>query len=292
VLTKVGNLPNSKLNTQNSKLTIDTPFLKIYSGFGGKQFFKAGRFGFEEIISLITNLSVQQMIYLQNLFKEILKVKLYRFRSLVDNTDYCRLKEILETRKFHCSRFPDLNDPMEGVYVSYYPKEIIDLIFKIKMGYKICSFSHEKEFSNPLLWGYYANGFRGVAVEVDVGAKEVRKIKYEPELPRMKGLVNEEKVEKILTTKLCPWSHECEYRFLTKNNGDKHEIGDITAVYFGDPYGITINKEDIITCGNKTQEYYSLRNDILKLLKGRIPAYSVKIENCEVVMGDIIPTPL
>jgi hypothetical protein len=219
-------------------------------------------------------------------------MKIYKFRSLVDKTDFCRLKEILETRKFHCSKFPDLNDPMEGVYVSNYPKEIIDLIFEIKMGYKICSFSHEKAFSNPLLWGYYANGFRGVAVEVDVGTEEVREIKYEPELPRIEGLVNEENAKRILTTKLCPWSHEYEYRFLTKNNGDKHEIGDITAVYFGDPYGITINKKEIITCSKKTRDYYSLKNDILKLLNGRTPAYSVKIEKCKVIMGDIIQAPL
>ena len=48
--------------------------------------------------------------------KESLKVKLYKFRPLADDRDFERLKEILKTGKFYCPKFPDLNDPMEGVY--------------------------------------------------------------------------------------------------------------------------------------------------------------------------------
>jgi hypothetical protein len=57
------------------------------------------------------------------------------------------------------------------------------LILGAKAHYKICSFSDEKAFSNPIMWGYYANGFRGVAVEIEVCGEEVNKIKYERKIP-------------------------------------------------------------------------------------------------------------
>ena len=107
--------------------------------------------------------------------KESLKMKLYKFRPLANDRDRDYLKEILETRKFHCSKFQDLNDPMEGIYYAADRANIIDLIFKAKARYKICSFSNEEAFSKPIMWGYYANGFRGVAVEIEVSEKEVKK---------------------------------------------------------------------------------------------------------------------
>ena len=94
-----------------------------------------------------------------NVPKESPKVKLYKFRPLANNKDFRRLKSILKTRKFHCSKFTELNDPMEGVYnFSDYDNrpEAIGLILGAKASYKICSFSSEDAFTNPLMWGYFA----------------------------------------------------------------------------------------------------------------------------------------
>ncbi len=44
------------------------------------------------------------------------KIKLYKFRSLGDETAFDRAKNILEQGKFHCEVFFKLNDPMEGVF--------------------------------------------------------------------------------------------------------------------------------------------------------------------------------
>lgn len=41
-------------------------------------------------------------------------------------------------------------------------------VFTEKNAYRICSFSGEKALSNPAIWGYCANGFKGVAIEVEV----------------------------------------------------------------------------------------------------------------------------
>ncbi|MFH1369696.1 MAG: hypothetical protein ABII09_00170 [Planctomycetota bacterium] len=215
-------------------------------------------------------------------------MKLYKFRSLANKDTFDYLKEILETDKFHCSRFSDLNDPLEGVYYFMNYNEnrevLLNKIFTEKEGYKICSFSHEKAFSNPILWGYYANGFRGVAVEVDVGTEEVREIKYEPKLPRIKGEDYEENAIKILTTKLCPWGHECEYRFMKKSSDNKHKIGNITALYFGDPYQKAHNRNNIVENSNNIRNYLGFKKSILNITREKnLPVYSVTIKNNEVI---------
>ena len=43
-------------------------------------------------------------------------MKLYKFRPLANCDDLKRIKQIVEEKKFWCSRLWDLNDPMEGVY--------------------------------------------------------------------------------------------------------------------------------------------------------------------------------
>jgi len=97
------------------------------------------------------------------------KLKLYKFRSLGTELDVCRLKSLIETGHFWCSKIWDLNDPMEGVYRnSNFNTEDIERIFSDKNNHLICSFSGEKGFKNPLLWGYYANGFKGAVIEIEV----------------------------------------------------------------------------------------------------------------------------
>lgn len=148
-----------------------------------------------------------------------LKVKLYKFRPLSNNRDFKRLKSILKTGKFWCSKFSELNDPMEGAFTALNASnvsEIIDSIYNEKERYKICSFSNEEAFSDPVMWGYYANGFRGVVIEIEVCSTEVKQIEYVDEISSFEVLNPDMKVKKILTTKLSPWKHECEYRFLKK----------------------------------------------------------------------------
>jgi len=219
--------------------------------------------------------------------RESLKVKLYKFRPLADDQDFERLKEILETGKFYCSKFQDLNDPMEGVYrfLNYTENRagLIDLIFGEKARYKICSFSNEKAFSNPIMWGYYANGFRGVAVEIEVREKEVKKIKYVDDIPGFKGENLNDEAVKILTTKLSPWGHECEYRFLKKSYDNQHKIGNITALYFGDPYEKAHNRNNIVENSKNIRDYLEFKKGILNITKEKeLNVYSVKLDVCSV----------
>ncbi len=201
------------------------------------------------------------------------KIRLYKFRPLANAKDFCRLKNILKNGTFWCSNFWDLNDPMEGIYTTPYYK-IIANIYKSKKRTKICSFSGKEAFSNPLMWSHYANGFKGVAVEVEieVGKKieggKVEKIEYTNSFPKIQQNDNSDKAAtKILTTKSPVWEHEHEYRFLTPKEGNKHPIGEIKCLVFGAPFKGIENSQDVLSDSESLQNYYVFARQIKLVAK-------------------------
>ena len=112
------------------------------------------------------------------------KLKLVKFRSLANQKDLDRAINIITTGKFWCTKLWNMNDPMEGVY-STSNRDIIPKMFTEKNKYVICSFSDnsddnipKKPIQNPLLWGYYANGFKGIAIEIEEDESNVKKVDY------------------------------------------------------------------------------------------------------------------
>lgn len=188
------------------------------------------------------------------------KIKLYKFRELTSCEHLERVIEILETNKFYCSKFSEMNDPMEGVYIA---KDIskINKIFDEKNLRRICSFSTQEGFRNPAMWGYYTNGFNGIAIEIELDEKDVREVKYKCTVPTT------EDIEEILTTKLKCWEHESEYRFITENSQNNHKIGKITKVYFGSPYENLTNSENIVAKHSKIINYKKYKEKLKEFLK-------------------------
>lgn len=174
---------------------------------------------------------------------------LYKFRPLATCQDLARAQQILETGEFWCSRFWELNDPMEGVYwfsAGTLGDDVIGKLYDEKSKCAICSFSGEKAFKNPIVWGYYANGFRGIAIKIeyDEGSVDIEKVNYASEIASMaNGEPTGDAVKRILTTKLCCWEHEDEYRYVNNGDHSSRKIGDVTAVYFGAPYKTAVNAE-------------------------------------------------
>lgn len=212
-------------------------------------------------------------------------VKLYKFRPLAEVKDFQRAKSIIETGRFWCSQFSELNDPMEGVF--YIRNENVDGIYNEKNKYRICSFSGKKAFGNPAMWGYYANGFEGMAIEIEVNKEDVKKIAYVDDSPSLEGLTGNDKIEKILTSKLKPWKHEMEYRFLKipeeNEHLNEHPIGKITAVYFGKPHSDIVNKWAVYKENEKLQCYQCFRNKLITIAQNKgIKCFFVKIENSKV----------
>src|SRR5262245_53411237 len=109
-----------------------------------------------------------------------------------------------------------MNDPMEGVYRtdrSVATDEMIQQLFSEKSRYTICCFSGEKALKHPAMWGYYANGFRGLAIEVEIPRAMVEQITYSAKLEEIDPLDPPAlRIREILCTKLNAWQHEHEYR--------------------------------------------------------------------------------
>jgi len=198
------------------------------------------------------------------------KMKLYKFRALGSRTDFKRIKEILATGKFWCAKFSELNDPMEGGFhaCGINPDEI----FAGKQEYAICSLAAEESLSNCLMWGYYANGFKGVAIEletapisIDEMMNSIEPVKYEEHLPTVSASRYTE-IKRVLTTKLSAWKHESEWRFLVKStNSGLYPIGTIKAIHFGNPYGYARNSKKILKQTKLLRTYNSRRNKLVKL---------------------------
>lgn len=191
-------------------------------------------------------------------------MNLLKFRPLANEQDYERIKDIIETGKFWCSKLWNLNDPMEGIYNSQdFSSEIISQMSSEKNKYTICSFSESGALNNNLLWGYYANGLKGIAIEIEIDNSEIDKIQYSTEENIHQNL---DDVRKIITRKLKMWEYEKEYRYLKKDSDEGYyKIGKITKVYFGNPYFNISNKQYIVD-NSHTLRDYNLFKKKLKLL--------------------------
>jgi hypothetical protein len=209
----------------------------------------------------------------------------YKFRALTTEDELKNVKEIIETGKFWCSSFSELNDPMEGVFKISQINAFKD-IYKDKQSFRICSFSRIWAIRNPAMWGYYAGGGKGVAIRIEIDKTKLHKISYEKEVPyfenKTPGII-----PKILSTKLNPWKHEREYRFLIKSSEDKHKIGKISAIYYSEPYGHTLNAKDIYNDNVKLRGYQEFIRELIEIAESNesnnIACIPVKVEKSRIV---------
>ena len=100
---------------------------------------------------------------------------------------------------------------------------------------RVCSLSRTP--SDMRLWSYYADGHKGVAVEIDFTGFEndVKEIRYCSQLEEhqpgtlLTGLVNP---IDILSSKTIHWKYEEEYRIIQEDQ-NYNIAGRITAIYIG-----------------------------------------------------------
>jgi hypothetical protein len=160
------------------------------------------------------------------------KQRVYKFRSINK-----RAIDIIEKNQLHCANFNDLNDPMDGWFVHLKDNPVVETIKSGKQNYGICSLS--TTYKNPLLWTHYADGFKGIAIEIEVdkinengeddkiNEDRVYKIAYERELPDLDELEDKYKcydeiAKRILITKRTEFCYESEARILHK--GDYYSL--------------------------------------------------------------------
>lgn len=129
--------------------------------------------------------------------------------------------DMIVNQRIFCSLWENLNDPLEGYYRMQFGEEFSSLenMYKLVLNqYKdtthICSLSNTGE--NYLLWSHYANGHRGVAIEIDIdrNLEQLHEVKYEKLNPIFGEKFKETLPIAIFTTKTKQWKYEKEYRIL------------------------------------------------------------------------------
>lgn len=163
-------------------------------------------------------------------------MKAYKYRSL---NNFEHVADIFCNARFYAAQFFDLNDPMEGMFHSDKgtKREYLEQIREGKRNLRISSFS--SDFHNLLLWAHYADGFKGICIEVELNSwpdHDVTNVRYEP----YRLVFNNEQGQyahywpnMILREKNSAWKYEKEIRVLTKNEYVAHPVVEIKSVLLG-----------------------------------------------------------
>ncbi len=160
---------------------------------------------------------------------------LYKFRSL-QKIEFCL--DIILNERLHCAPYSELNDPFEGLFhtiisspgfnkafsLAYATKKIkaCKTIEDLHIGFensRICSLS--RSLDEIRLWSYYADGHKGIAIEIDFSenGKDIYEIMYGPKLPEFGNtILGGPLTEDVLSYKTDHWKHEAEYRIIQNEN--------------------------------------------------------------------------
>jgi len=148
-------------------------------------------------------------------------MKTYKFRS-VDNLHL--VVDILFNKRLYCCRADQLNDIREGdlrvgndrgreLQVIEYGNAVSKQLKELR----VCALT--KSFDNHLLWAHYANGYSGVAIEVEIDDADVTVVTYADDFiylaQLMESLSPEAAARQALARKYKDWSYEGEVRLIT-----------------------------------------------------------------------------
>lgn len=145
----------------------------------------------------------------------------------------------LALRRVKISRFADLNDPFELLAVDLKDKEHRKAFRETKEELNstkglICL---SRSWSNPLLWGHYAEKHTGMALGFDVNSKQLAEVIYAKSPLRIPidretnmPVLSEKLMNQLLRTKFHDWKYEDEVRVFVELDHETRESG----LYFYD----------------------------------------------------------
>jgi hypothetical protein len=147
----------------------------------------------------------------------------------------------IEKKRLKISRLLDLNDPFELRQVKtakdgyQLRKQLDKYISKLNQEKGLLCFS--RRFSNPLMWGHYADRGRGVALAFDVHSDLQLKVDYPKEFLEIPTKVTKDFVLKFLSTKARDWRYEKEVRMMKNLDTSSCEFDAATeAFHFFEPF--------------------------------------------------------
>ena len=132
---------------------------------------------------------------------------LYKFRSL---QNLRRFLDILVKRRLYMAHYNEMNDPMEGAFLSDPGnRALLQDIWMGKRRKLICCFS--TDYRHTLLWSHYADSHQGCCLEVEVTSKlQPYVVTYSPDIPDAQN----SNLTDILTHKSQYWRYENEVRYI------------------------------------------------------------------------------
>ncbi len=157
--------------------------------------------------------------------------------------NFDRLVNIIIQNRLYGATYRELNDPMEGFYISSnYLKQYYKDILDAKKLVRICSLS--KNYDNPLLWTHYADEHKGICIALEVPTSSVwykMPVNYSSSPPSLNNKIkHQDWVNTIFSTKSDFWSYEQEVRYIrncskTKSGQPKKEYLPIKilTIYLG-----------------------------------------------------------
>ncbi len=120
----------------------------------------------------------------------------------------------LRNGRLKISRIMELNDPFEFLGVDLSDRQFRWALRKTKAELSktkgLLCFS--KTWTNPVLWGHYADRHRGMCLGFDVPESILGKVQYVDSRPARPDVLDEAFMKRLLFTKFSHWQYEQEYR--------------------------------------------------------------------------------
>ncbi len=137
----------------------------------------------------------------------------------------------LEDRRLKIARISDLNDPFELLGTNLSNRELrtafVEMKYALAKNRGLLCFS--KRWRNPLLWGHYSDGHRGLCLGFDVPDELLMSVTYTRKRTTSEKLfsndqsVKEREMKRLLSTKFSHWRYENEVRcFVNLEDKDPH----------------------------------------------------------------------
>ena len=179
---------------------------------------------------------------------------LYKYRS---TANWQFLEDIVVNSQLYAASFRDLNDPMEGLLYLFDKDVSIQYRSAVRGAsgrLRVCSLCEKR--NNSLLWSYYADGHKGIAIGVTVldqvspRVDKPEEVKYDMTVDIDQNAAQtkspSEIAKRVLSQKLQFWYHEREYRVFTTQRNVPVELKEIVL-------GCRISRPD----ANKIRELVS-----------------------------------
>jgi hypothetical protein len=146
-------------------------------------------------------------------------MKLYKYRSL-DNLWHTL--DIVVNQRIYCAHWTELNDPLEGRYEIFLGTKnkaaesiMMGHIEEARNAMRVASLSADP--TNFLMWSHYANGHKGIAIEIEVPGdyEYLAEVTYTPFTSVFSEKADIARdMRHLFTGKSEEWSYEKEFRLI------------------------------------------------------------------------------